>query len=152
MKLITELFEDMEYITGGRQHHAVDVANVLAADHFNRGAQRVGLAEELHPVLPEPIPDERQRDDPVRSGNAVAIGRHQPHEEVARFLEGVIQGEGNRHDQNHDDDHQRQTRRQGRMPIATAHKPRVERPAGEADDQCRKPRDDKVTEKIDDRN
>ena len=141
----------MEYVAGRRQNHAVDVANVLAADHFNRGAQRVGLAEVIHPVLPEPIPDKRQRDDPVRRGNPVTIGRHQPHEQVARFLERVIQREGKRHDEHRDNENQGQARRQGRATLATTHQPGVDRPACEADDQGRKPGDDEVTEKIDDR-
>ena len=55
--------QQLEHIAGGGQHHAIDVAQVFAADGLDQRAQRVGLANVGQPVFRQSLAQHRHGRD-----------------------------------------------------------------------------------------
>lgn len=127
----------------------VDIADIGTADELDHFADRTRCADIFHPLLAEPGAYAGQRRDPVWHGCADLVDMHRPAEPFADFAGRIGSGDEDRHHEEGEDEDDGDGGAERGVAAHLPQKPRIDRPAGEADDKGGQNRNEKAVEEID---
>jgi len=141
--------QEVERLAAGRQRHAVDIADIGAADDLRQLADRAGMIEEARPLHVEPAADDRQGADPFRRRRAGAVRLDRPADPVADLVQRIGRGDHDRPDDEGEDEQDGDGGGKRAVAVHLRQQAHIERPARKGDDQGGEHRHDEAVEEID---
>ncbi|MNK68453.1 hypothetical protein D3C87_878100 [compost metagenome] len=140
---------EMERAVAGGEDRPVDITDIGAADELDELADGARRADIFHPLFAEPGADGGKGGDPVRHGRTRLVDVHRPAEPFADFGCRIGGGDEDRHHEEGNDEDDGDGGTERRVAAHLPQKPRIDRPAGETDDEGGENRNQKAVEEID---